>query len=372
MAVNVSENKVLNQFIATLILSGVGDAIGFKNASWEFCKDGEVIHKEFEEKFGGQVSHINIANWRVSDDQVMHLATAKALKLALSQTFNFEIVEQNKEIIKQLKLSYIQCFDRMPGRAAGVRTSRSIGFLKYHPNECLPFCATAGGCGGSMRAMCIGLCFFGEEKRSQLIEISIESGRLTHNHPTAFFGALCSATFAAFAIENIPIVQWGWRLVDLILPQAYRFIRSNKDYCEEYNKYMEHFEHKFVAYLELRQIRSHDCQVAVFPSIFGVKERDQFYTSISYDGWGGASGDDSVIIAYDSLLGCEGSWEELIKRAALHGGDSDSTAAIAASWFGTVYTLESVPQSNYAALEFLEEAIDYANNLYNLIFNKQN
>ncbi len=64
-------------------------------------------------------------------------------------------------------------------------------------------------------------------------------------------------------------------------------------------------------------------------------------------GWGGSSGHDSVIIAYDALLGCKGSWEEFCNRGILHGGvmiitieslidpgDNDSTGAIGGAWFG--------------------------------------
>jgi hypothetical protein len=32
-----------------------------------------------------------------------------------------------------------------------------------------------------------------------------------------------------------------------------------------------------------------------------------------------------VIIAYDALLGAKGSWNELVYRGILHGGDNDST-----------------------------------------------
>ncbi len=39
---------------------------------------GEDIHKEMIEKFGSP-SEIDLNGWRVSDDQVMHLATADAL-----------------------------------------------------------------------------------------------------------------------------------------------------------------------------------------------------------------------------------------------------------------------------------------------------
>ena len=34
-----------------------------------------------------------------------------------------------------------------------------------------------------------------------------------------------------------------------------------------------------------------------FPENYGVKERDAFYKSVSYGGWGGASGHDAPLIA---------------------------------------------------------------------------
>jgi len=57
------------RFIATIVLAGVGDAIGFNDGSWEFCRDGERIHKELKEM--GGLSKINVNGWPVSDDTVI-------------------------------------------------------------------------------------------------------------------------------------------------------------------------------------------------------------------------------------------------------------------------------------------------------------
>jgi len=64
---------------------------------------------------------------------------------------------------------------------------------------------------------------------------------------------------------------------------------------------------------------------------------------------------DSVIIAYDALLGANGNWIEFLKRGALHGGDSDSTAAIGAAWFGVLYGFQGVPENHYKKLEYLDD-----------------
>ncbi len=84
-----------------------------------------------------------------------------------------------------------------------------------------------------------------------------------------------------------------------------------------------------------------------FPEKYGVRERDEYYKVISKGGWPGALGVDSCIIAYDALLGSNDSWEELMLRAALHGGDSDSTGCIAGSWFGAIYGFKNVNKNNY-------------------------
>ena len=54
-----------------------------------------------------------------------------------------------------------------------------------------------------------------------------------------------------------------------------------------------------------------------------------------------------LYISYDALLGSGDNWNELCYRGALHGGDSDSTGAIAGAWFGALYGFEGVPENHY-------------------------
>eukprot|EP00479_Gromia_sphaerica_P010471 TRINITY_DN4820_c0_g1_i2.p1 TRINITY_DN4820_c0_g1~~TRINITY_DN4820_c0_g1_i2.p1 ORF type:complete len:150 (-),score=21.82 TRINITY_DN4820_c0_g1_i2:211-660(-) len=90
-----------------------------------------------------------------------------------------------------------------------------------------------------------------------------------------------------------------------------------------------------------------------FPRSYGIEEREEFYKDISFGGWGGASGHDSVIIAYDALLGCDGDWNELCKRGVLHGGDNDSTGTIAAAWFGAVHGFKESPSRTIRMLNLM-------------------
>lgn len=127
-----------------------------------------------------------------------------------------------------------------------------------------------------------------------------------------------------------------------------------------------YFEEQWKKYLAERGI-SDGISPPKFPPKYGVEERDSFYTSLSYSGWGGSSGHDAPMIAYDALLGAGDSWTELAYRAFFHGGDSDSTAAIAASWWGVIYGFKGVPPSLYAHLEYKDRLERVAKGLYSII-----
>lgn len=73
----MAELDLAERYKAVMVLSGVGDALGYKNGAWEFCPSGVAIHEELQ-KLGG-LEKIDIKGWIVSDDTVLHIATAEAL-----------------------------------------------------------------------------------------------------------------------------------------------------------------------------------------------------------------------------------------------------------------------------------------------------
>jgi len=336
---------LVERYRATMVLAGVGDAMGYRNGAWEFTFDGEAIHRELA-ALGG-LKKLNIKRCRLSDDQVMHLATAEAL------------VEHGRSPIEALypllAKHYVRSFKDMRGRAPGPTTHASINHLTGNQWDTVPYSRTGGGCGGSMRAMCIGLRFPGPENRNRLIAASIESGRMTHNHPTGFLGAMVAALFTAYAIEGIPPVKWARLLLDQALPRAYSYLEEQKRDWQKYQADLKFFETHWKEYMKLRRVSENETE-ATFPEVYGVRERDSYYQSISWAGWGGASGHDSVIIAYDALLGSKDSWEELALRGILHGGDNDSTGVICGAWFGACHGFHGVPVVHYDKLEYRARA----------------
>ena len=89
------------------------------------------------------------------------------------------------------------------------------------------------------------------------------------------FGSLAGALFVAFAIEGVPVVTWGCRLLTEILPRAYKYLETQKRDWEDYQEDLRYFETVWRDYLALRNLlyAKPDTE-PVFPEKYGVAERD--------------------------------------------------------------------------------------------------
>ncbi|XP_069508207.1 ADP-ribosylhydrolase ARH1-like [Ambystoma mexicanum] len=349
-----------DMYRASMLLSAAGDALGYRNQRWEYCTSGPQIHQELLELGGLQNIWVQLPNWPVSDDTVLHLATAEALAEG----------EAMDALWPNMAGRYVEAMKDMEGRKPGPTSI--LGTSQLRPGEAnghrIPFNPTATGCGAAMRAMCIGLRYPHPSELEHLICVSVESGRMTHHHPTGYLGAVASALFTAYAVQRKPLVEWGAGLMTT-LPLVQDYVRAVGVDVEANLSSWTYFTEKWAWYLEERGL-SNGVGPPRFPPVYSPAERDDIYKTFSLDGWAGRSGHDAPMIAYDALLGADDSWEELCSRSMFHAGDSDSTGVIAGACFGILHGLTGVPEGNYQNLEYRTRIDAAADRLYDLAWGK--
>lgn len=73
------------------------------------------------------------------------------------------------------------------------------------------FVFPGSGFGAAAKAMCVGMRYWQPERLDSLVEVSIETGRMTHNHPTGdaddrFNQWFTAAIFYVFACCNVTLL----------------------------------------------------------------------------------------------------------------------------------------------------------------------
>ncbi|XP_064531638.1 ADP-ribosylhydrolase ARH1-like isoform X8 [Pseudopipra pipra] len=102
---------------AAMVLSGVGDALGYRGGCWEYCTSGPQIHAELAELGGLAAITLEPPEWPVSDDTVLHLATAEGLATGL----------EGEPLLQELARRYVAAMGDMEGRKPGPTSI--LGYL---------------------------------------------------------------------------------------------------------------------------------------------------------------------------------------------------------------------------------------------------
>ena len=359
----------MEKYKACFILHALGDTIGFRNGIWEFnygsnYDDIKISNRMLYDFIAlGGINHMSIKDWMVSDDTILHLAVAKAL---------IENYNDMNELGNLFSKYFIEAsHDNMEERLIGITLKKNIKALekgnKWDDNT---YDFHEGGSGASMRSSCIGLAFHGKTNRKKLIKVAIESSRITHNSATGYLGGLVSALFTAYAIEGISINQWPYKLINLlesgIIEQYLKKTRGYDTYERDketfINKWKLYISHKFKNGKPVKHKLSSDIihRNVYYNRYYGFKPVNITGTNNNI----GGGGDDSVIIAYDTLLDSGKNWEKLIVYSMLHFGDTDTTGCIAGSWYGALYGFEDAPMHMIKDIEYIDVIEEIAVSFY--------
>lgn len=358
-----------NKYVACMICHALGDAIGYKNGEWEFQHTDDKI---FEFIGLGGVNRLSLKDWRVSDDTILHIDIARALLSSYTSVNGFaeNLVRYFLESLSQFTREGVKL------RAPGINTMRQLIAIRDGRKwDAMKYDFEAGGSGASMRSLCIGLAYYKPEDLNMLIQISIESSRVTHNSVIGYLGGLVAALFTSYAVQNIPIVEWPFKLMDLyhkgtILNYIKAAGRDVERYEEDehvfFNKWDFYIRDKFSSSRDVIKKRTTNnlfWRSKYYYDNFRYKPKDKVLPEKNiYPP--GAGGDDSVIIAYDALIDAGDQWETLIFYAMLHRGDTDTTGCIAGGWYGIMYGMNDIPEINVKHLEYKEKLKDLGSKLY--------
>ncbi|XP_007940572.2 protein ADP-ribosylarginine hydrolase-like protein 1 [Orycteropus afer afer] len=349
----------MEKFKAAMLLGSVGDALGYRNASKENSALGTKIQEELKQMGGLDQLVLSPEKWPVSDNTIMHITTAEAL------TTDYWCLD---DLYREMVKHYVEIVEKLPGHRPDPATIE--GCLQLKPDNYLlawhtPFNEKGSGFGAATKAMCVGMRYWKPDRLETLIEVSIECGRMTHNHPTGFLGSLCTALFVSYAVQGKPLVQWGREMMKVV-PLAEEYCKKTIRHMAEYQEHWFYFEAKWQFYLEERKIAEEKENKATFPDNYDAEERDKTYRKWSSEGRGGRRGHDAPMIAYDALLGAGDNWTELCNRAMFHGGETAATGTIAGCLFGLLYGLNSIPKGLYQDLEHKEKLENLGEALYRL------
>lgn len=359
---NIIENlgklsKKQEKLFACIILHAIGDTIGYKNSEWEFGVRGNLATKLMEKIYEfvelGGINYVPQKGWKISDDTILHIAILKTLIIE-----NKSINTFNDILVKQFIKIYDTEFKDSKIRNPGIATLKSFELLKTGVKwKNIAYDKYAGGSGAAMRTLCIGIMF--KDNIEKLIEFSIESSRVTHNNSTGYLGGFVSAFFAGLAMNNVDIKLWPFKLIEVFKNKNIeKYIKKSRgikeyeishvSYIAKWDKYIKDKFDSSGNIIKRKSNRNLTCRSQYYYDSFGFKETL----------FPGGSGDDSVIIAYDSLLDCDSIWEKLVFYSMLHAGDTDTTGCIAAGLYGAYYGFGDIKLSLILNIEGIDKIFE--------------
>jgi len=179
---------------------------------------------------------------------------------------------------------------------------------------------------------------------------------------------LTSAYFTALAIEGVNIYKWPFMLIELLKSKGVKkYVNFDSvDESYDYNMYVKYWR----KYIDTRFSKGKPLKTKIHTNLifrskyyfenFVKNDMDELYI--------GGSGHSAMIMAYDSLIDCDGKWEKLIFYSILHPGDSDTVGAITGGLYGVLYGLGDVPTTMLDHLEEKNKLTELGEKIYHKFY----
>lgn len=361
-----------NKIEASIFLASYMETVGYRKGAWEFNYQTEIYDLNNMLKMwativhhyliNGGPSNLNIKDWYSSDDTIMILYTIQAL------------IDGGG--VENYKKQYIDCYDLLleQKRNSGNITLESI--LKLKRNQTIVPNISMGGNGAAMRTGPIGI--FYHNNIEKVIEESIISSKLTHNHYIGYLGGMITALFTAFALNGVKPWLWVDELLKLYDNKILEKYEKNLEDLQDFIGYWKRYKEVRLSKLKYKNVLDNFIYVGdrlellmsfnPNPIIRNAMKENKPLKYVKFN-WEklGSSGLDCCIYAYDSLLmsmqtpdsvnldfnNIVYSYESFLTLVAIHPGDNDTTAAVGGTWYGALngYTMNSSIKN----LEFFNE-----------------
>lgn len=324
----IAELERDDRVLGCLFGGAVGDGFGY---AVEFDSLSEIhqLHGP-----GGLVAPSLVdGRFVVSDDTQMTLFTAEAIDKANGpESFADECRQA------YLRWHETQSGSRPASGAQGLLAHAALWRQRAPGNTCMSALATGGlgttdnrindskGCGGVMRVAPIGLVERWDERTA--FDLGAASAAITHGHPSGYFSAAAMAAIVRNLMNGLKLTAAIERVTVLL---------------EEHEEAAE-------------------TRVAIEQAVAlgrASKDGSEIARGMLGQGW---VGEEALAIAiYSCLVGSD--FEETMRIAANHDGDSDSTASIAGQLFGAQWGLDRIPWDWIEPLDVFDAVCDVAASL---------
>lgn len=380
----------LDKYFASLYLASLGDRIGFGNGKREKSYideniiSGNKISQTLVEGLSsimifkfiaeGGITGLNIEKLKISDDTIMHTNTCDGLIYDYKNRDDLYNYITQKYVTSFKDINYMR--DVL---LAGKQTIESIKNINAGVNwKNFVYNKNAGGSGGPMRTMCIGLAFYQTDNLLKLIESTIMITSITHPNCTAFLGAITSALFTSYALRDMNPETWIFELIRLLDTDVIDNIieKIKPSFIEQFKEDKKAFIFKINTYIETSFDEYNYIINETHQRVIYSYQRMMYY----YDNFAtnkkiikpGSGADDSVIIAYDCLMMSKNNYEKLIYMSMINIGDTDTIGSIASAWYGALYGLSNVPPNLIVKTDKMYLLMEMnAENIYSKYYEKK-